>query len=129
VEQLLILNVFELNNKFVTSYSQQTLGVDDGVIVGVTVGVGVGVELTGGTQIVHPPSETKPITEFNTIVATPLVLSTVPIYSAHTSISFTVASYTIPITGLDPVIGSNTTLVVEYTNPFKQSLNCLLFGH
>jgi hypothetical protein len=128
VEQLLILNVFGLNNKFVTTYSQQTLGVDDGVIVGVTVGVGVGVELTGGIQTRHPPSETKPISVFNTIVATPLVLSTVPIYSTHISISLTVASYTIPITGVEP-IGSNTTLVVEYTNPFKQSLNCLLFEH
>ena len=111
MEQLLILNVFELNNKFVTSYSQQTFGVEDGVGVGVNVGVGVGVELTGGIQTRHPPSETKPISEFNTIVATPLVLSTVPMYSIHTSISFTVASYTIPTIGVDP-IGSNTTLVV-----------------
>ena len=41
--QLVVVNVFAVNNRLVTSYSQHTEGVDDGVTVGVGVGVVVGV--------------------------------------------------------------------------------------
>ena len=88
--QLVVVNVFAENNKLVTTYSQHTEGVDEGVIVGVGVNVGVGVCDGIGKQGL----QSGPCSIFNVTESVPLMLSTTPRYVTHIPLPLTVAPYT-----------------------------------